>query len=56
MVKVYANLVIAGRRTIDEVPGTLRAAVEALLAEMGYTRDAGGGYVLTPIEAPVEGE
>lgn len=27
MVKLYANLVLAGRRTIEQVPVTLRAAV-----------------------------
>ena len=39
MVKVYANLVMAGRRSIDEVPSALRAAVEALLGEWGWEPD-----------------
>lgn len=28
MVKIYANLVLAGRRTIEQVPVSLRAAVQ----------------------------
>lgn len=33
MVKIYVNLVKAGRRTLDDVPAPLRAAVEAALGE-----------------------
>ena len=31
MAKIYANLIRAGRKTIDEVPVKLRAEVEKLL-------------------------
>lgn len=33
MAKVYADLIKKGLKTIDDVPETLRAEVEALLAE-----------------------
>ena len=33
MAKVYADLVRKGIKTIDEVPESLRAEVEAILAE-----------------------
>ena len=31
MAKIYANLIKKGLKTIDDVPETLKAAVEALL-------------------------
>lgn len=31
MVKVYANLIKKGLKTIDDVPDSLKAAVEALI-------------------------
>ena len=33
MARVYFNLIINGRKTIDDVPAKLRAEVEALLEE-----------------------
>lgn len=33
MAKVYFNLIINGRKTIDDVPKNLRLAVETLLDE-----------------------
>ena len=33
MAKVYFNLIINGRKTIDDVPQKLRLAVETLLEE-----------------------
>lgn len=33
MAKIYFNLIINGRKTIDDVPAKLRAEVEALLEE-----------------------
>lgn len=32
MAKVYANLIRAGRKTIDDVPAKLRAEVEKILS------------------------
>lgn len=37
MVKIYANLIINGVKTIDDVPARLRLAVEALIEEMQKT-------------------
>ena len=34
MVKVYANLVINGVKTVEEVPAKLRLAVETLVEEL----------------------
>lgn len=34
MIKVYANLIINGVKTLDEVPARLRLAVETLVKEM----------------------
>lgn len=34
MIKVYANLVLNGVKTLDEVPAKLRLAVEALVEEL----------------------
>ena len=31
MVKIYANLILAGLKTIDDVPAKLRLAVEAYI-------------------------
>lgn len=33
MAKIYFNLIINGRKTIDDVPQNLRLAVETLLEE-----------------------
>lgn len=33
MAKIYANLIISGRKTIEDVPAKLRDAVLAILAE-----------------------
>ena len=33
MAKIYFNLIINGRKTLEEVPAKLRAEVEALLEE-----------------------
>lgn len=35
MAKIYANLIKAGRKTIDDVPDKLRAEVERLLNAAG---------------------
>lgn len=34
LAKSYARLIAAGRRTIEDVPASLRAAVEAILEAM----------------------
>ncbi len=34
MIKVYANLVINGKKTLDEVPEKLRLAVETLVNQI----------------------
>lgn len=34
MIKVYANLVYQGIKTIEEVPAKIRLAVETLVAQM----------------------
>lgn len=33
MAKIYANLIKKGLKTIDDVPATIREAVETILAE-----------------------
>ena len=33
MAKIYANLIRKGKKTINDVPPELRAAIEALLTE-----------------------
>ena len=35
MAKIYADLIIRGKKTIDDVPKKLRAQVEAILASYG---------------------
>lgn len=40
MVEIYYKLVVNGRRTLDQVPESLRSAVEATLIKNGY--DVGG--------------
>ena len=40
MVKVYAELIKKGLKTIEDVPVHLRADVEALLAENCYELDS----------------
>ena len=39
IVDVYVALIIAGRRTISQVPATLKPAVEAELAALGLGTD-----------------
>ena len=34
MVKIYANLIIAGVKTLEDVPERLRFAVETLITEL----------------------
>ena len=36
MVKVYADLIIKGEKTINDVPKKLRKAVQAELGKRGY--------------------
>lgn len=36
MVKVYANLIIKGLKTLDDVPARLREQVREYLIEQGY--------------------
>lgn len=36
MVKIYANLIINGLKTLDQVPIKIRADVEEYLREIGY--------------------
>lgn len=36
MVKVYANLIIKGLKTLDDVPTRLREQVKEYLIEQGY--------------------
>ena len=36
MVKVYANLIIKGLKTLDDVPTRLREQVREYLIEQGY--------------------
>ena len=38
-VTVYVSLILAGRRTIDEVPSNIRADVIADLEALGYIHD-----------------
>ena len=37
MAMAYAKLIIAGLKTIDDVPDKLKPAVQALLDEAGWT-------------------
>lgn len=39
MERCFGNLIIAGRKTFDEVPRHLQAKVEAFLQERGYDKD-----------------
>lgn len=36
MARVFAALIMNGRKTLDDVPSKLRAEVEAILKELGY--------------------
>lgn len=40
MAYVFATLIINGRKTIDDVPASLKADVEAILKEKGYGNEA----------------
>ena len=42
MAKVYASLIIKGRKTINDVPEKIKADVQAVLIEMGYPELAEG--------------
>lgn len=42
MAAVYANLIIKGKKTIDEVPEKIRDEVKAVLTEKGFTELAEG--------------
>lgn len=37
MARVYATLIANGRKTLADVPERLKAEVEAILKEMGFT-------------------
>lgn len=37
MARVFATLIVNGRKTLADVPERLKAEVEAILAEMGFT-------------------
>ena len=37
MARVFATLIVNGRKTLADVPERLRADVEAILKEMGFT-------------------
>ena len=36
MARVFATLIVNGRKTLADVPERLKAEVEAILKEMGY--------------------
>ena len=36
MIEVYANLIMKGRKTIDEVPQKIRAEVQRALIDAGF--------------------
>lgn len=36
MEKVYANLIVKGERTIEEIPDRIRDAVRQILIDKGY--------------------
>lgn len=42
MAAVYANLIIKGKKTIDEVPEKIRNEVMQLLIDQGYSELAEG--------------
>ncbi len=42
MTEVYANLIIKGKKTIDEVPEKIRADVQRVLTEKGFPELAEG--------------
>ena len=37
MAKIYANLIVKGKKTLEDVPESIRDAVEAVLVEMGHS-------------------
>ena len=43
MAKVYADLIIKGVKSIDQVPEKIREEVKAVLIERGYPELAEGG-------------
>jgi hypothetical protein len=45
MVKVYADLIVKGLKTLDDVPETIRAEVERLLAVAKAEEGADDGTV-----------
>lgn len=42
MAEVYANLIIKGKKTIDDVPDKLKDEVKEILTEKGYAELAEG--------------
>lgn len=42
MAAVYADLIIKGKKTIDEVPEKIRKEVRQILIDRGYPELAGG--------------
>lgn len=36
MAKIYASLIIEGKKTLDDVPARLREEVEQILHDMGW--------------------
>lgn len=42
MAAVYANLIIKGKKTLDEVPEKIRSEVKQLLIDQGYSELAEG--------------
>lgn len=43
MAAVYADVIIKGKKTIEEVPDKIKEAVKAILIERGYPELAEGG-------------
>ncbi len=43
MAKAYAELIMKGKKTIDDVPEKLKAKVREILAAAGYESDTGKG-------------
>lgn len=41
MAEVYANLIIKGIKTIDDVPKSIRSDVKQILIDLGYPELAG---------------
>ena len=39
MIQVYVKLIVSGRRTLEEVPATIRDDVFQALVQVGYFKD-----------------